>query len=71
MKRKRGNCPHCGGSGWTGLLMGLGYCAPCESTGWSNWDKYHPEAYECADCGFKSWGAWNCDQCGKHNLIRW
>ena len=28
------------------------------------------ESYTCADCGFKGYGAWNCEQCGNHNLVR-
>jgi hypothetical protein len=28
------------------------------------------EAYTCADCGYEGFGAWNCDHCGQHNLIR-
>lgn len=28
------------------------------------------ERYVCAGCGFIGYGAWNCDACGKHELIR-
>ena len=28
------------------------------------------EAYTCADCGYQGHGAWNCNNCGQHNLIK-
>lgn len=28
------------------------------------------EYYECADCGHESYGSWNCQQCGRYNLIK-
>jgi hypothetical protein len=28
------------------------------------------EAYTCADCGYRGFGGWNCNNCGQHNLIR-
>lgn len=30
----------------------------------------NPEAYECAACGYHGFGAWNCNECGNHDLIR-
>lgn len=33
-------------------------------------ERRQAEAYICADCLYAGYGAWNCENCGGHNLSR-
>jgi hypothetical protein len=56
---QRDNCPACEGTGWRIDFQAIRDRARAKA-----------EAYECADCGYHGHGAWNCERCGKHNLVR-